>query len=191
MQYIDYLNLPQQVVLILVILFAVSQIIGALINIKGGVDPGILTISKKIKEKHEYNEQLKQLPALMAQTQKEMAEIAKRHEEDTEMFLKQFEIISQCLDKNTKDTTQILIESKRNAIIDFASACANDRPYTREQFNRVFKTYREYEDLIEENGLTNGEVEISIKIIEDEYEKRTRERIFIEDVRNYYRGDLM
>ena len=118
-------------------------------------------------------------------SQKEMAEIAKRHTEDTEMFLKQFEVISTCLDKNTKDTTQILIESKRNAIIDFASACANDRPYTREQFHRIFKTYEEYESLIEENGLTNGEVEISIKIVEDEYEKRTRERTFIEDVRNY------
>ena len=185
MQYIDYLNLPQKIVLVLVILFAVSQVIGAIINIKGGVAPGILTISKKIKEKHEYNEQLKQLPALMAQTQKEMAEIAKRHEEDTEMFLKQFEAISTCLDKNTKDTTQILIESKRNAIIDFASACANERPYTREQFHRIFKTYEEYESLIEENGLTNGEVEISIKIIRDEYEKRTREHTFIEDIRNY------
>ena len=65
MQYIDYLNLPQKIVLVLVILFAVSQVIGAIINIKGGVAPGILTISKKIKEKHEYNEQLKQLPAII------------------------------------------------------------------------------------------------------------------------------
>ena len=56
---------------------------------------------------------------------------------------------------------------------------------TREEFKRIFKTYDEYEDLIEKNGLTNGEVEISIRIIREAYEERLRYGTFLEDMRGY------
>lgn len=94
--------------------------------------------------------------------------------------------LSKKLDKNNADTLSMLIENKRSSIIDFASKVIDDKyPVTREQFNRIFKIYKEYEEIIEENKLTNGEVDISIRIIAEAYENHLKNHAFIEDVRGY------
>lgn len=56
---------------------------------------------------------------------------------------------------------------------------------TREQFNRVFKLYDEYEDLLKQNNLKNGETDIAYRIIKHSYETHMRNHTFIEDVRGY------
>lgn len=90
------------------------------------------------------------------------------------------------LDKNNEDTLALLIDSKRNTIINFAHLVIDeDKPVTREQFNRIFKLYEEYEDIIRKNKMTNGEVDIAIRIIREAYETHMRHRSFIEDIRGY------
>ena len=90
------------------------------------------------------------------------------------------------LDKNNADTLSLLIENKRSAIIDFAQKAIDEKcPVTREQFNRVFKIYKEYEEVIENNGLTNGEVDIAYRIITEAYENHMRNHSFVEDIRGY------
>ena len=90
------------------------------------------------------------------------------------------------LDKNNSDTLSILIDSKRNAIISFASLVIDEsKPVTREQFNRIFKVHQEYESIIESNGMTNGEVDIALSIIKESYEKYMRNHTFVEDARGY------
>ena len=61
----------------------------------------------------------------------------------------------------------------------------DNAPVTREQFNRIFKMYEEYETIIESNGLTNGEVDVAFRIITESYENHMRNHTFIEDVRGY------
>ena len=105
----------------------------------------------------------------------------KRKEQDTLM-----RELSKKLDKNNADTLSLLIENKRSAIIDFSQKAIDEKcPITREQFNRIFKTYIEYEDIIENNGLTNGEVDIAYRIITEAYENHMRNHSFVEDVRGY------
>lgn len=90
------------------------------------------------------------------------------------------------LDKNNAATLSLLIDNKRNTIIDFASKVIDESyPVTKEQFNRIFKIYKEYEEIIEEHGLTNGEVDIAIRIIQESYEQHMKNHTFIEDVRGY------
>ena len=90
------------------------------------------------------------------------------------------------LDKNNEDTLSLLIDNKRSAIINFADLVIDEnKPVTREQFNRIFKLYEEYENIIYENDRTNGEVDIAIRIIRESYEKRVRTHSFVEDVRGY------
>lgn len=90
------------------------------------------------------------------------------------------------LDKNNADTLSLLIDSKRNTIINFADLVIDDKkPVTREQFHRVFKLYKEYEDIITSNKMTNGEVDIAIRIIGESYEKRMSTHSFVEDIRGY------
>lgn len=90
------------------------------------------------------------------------------------------------LDKNNADTLDLLIDGKRDKIIDFANRVADERyPVTHEQFKRVFKLHDEYEKIIEENNMTNGEVKIAYRIIEDSYKKHMENHSFIEDIRGY------
>lgn len=90
------------------------------------------------------------------------------------------------LDKNNEDTLVLLIDSKRNTIINFAHLVIDeDKPVTREQFNRIFKLYEEYEDIIRKNKMTNGEVDIAIRIIRESYETHMRHHSFVEDIRGY------
>lgn len=94
--------------------------------------------------------------------------------------------LNEKLDKNNDVTLSILIENKRSAIICFADKVVDESfPVTKEQFNRIFKIYDEYEEIIEENGLTNGEVDISIRIIRESYEKHLKNHSFVEDIRGY------
>jgi len=94
--------------------------------------------------------------------------------------------LNEKLDKNNADTLSLLIDNKRNTIIDFAEKVIDENNLvTREQFNRVLKLYEEYEKIIEENNLTNGEVDIAHRIITESYEKHMRTHTFVEDVRGY------
>lgn len=90
------------------------------------------------------------------------------------------------LDQNNADTLSLLIDSKRNTIINFADLVIDEnKPVTREQFHRIFKLYEEYEDIIKKNHMTNGEVDIAIRIIKESYEKHMRHHSFVEDIRGY------
>lgn len=94
--------------------------------------------------------------------------------------------ITRMLARNNEDTLSLLVDSKRNVIIDFARLVIDeDKPVTREQFHRVFKIHTEYEEIIERNNMTNGEVDIAIRIIKESYENHLRNHSFIEDVRGY------
>lgn len=94
--------------------------------------------------------------------------------------------LAEKLDRNNADTLSLLIDSKRNTIINFADLVIDEsKPVTREQFHRIFKLYEEYEDIIQKNSMTNGEVDIAIRIARESYEKHIRNHSFVEDVRGY------
>lgn len=118
-----------------------------------------------------------------------MKEVNEHIAESDERRKKQDELMSALndkLDKNNADTLSLLIDSKRNAIINFASKVIDENfPVTKEQFHRILKIYEEYEDIIESNGLTNGEVDIAIRIIREAYENHMRNHSFVEDIRGY------
>ena len=95
-------------------------------------------------------------------------------------------ILEKKVEDNNLIAISLLIEVKRNAIINFASKVIDEKfPVTREQFNRIFKIYEEYEDIIEKHELTNGEVDIAIRIIEESYAEHMKNHSFIENIRGY------
>ena len=94
--------------------------------------------------------------------------------------------LNEKLDKNNADTLSLLIDNKRDTIINFASKVIDENyPVTKEQFKRILKIYEEYENIIKDNKLTNGEVDIAIRIIREAYENHLKNHTFIEDVRGY------
>ena len=94
--------------------------------------------------------------------------------------------VTEALKECTKMTEEMFVQSSRDRIIDFASKVADvNAPVTREEFNRIFKVYKKYEDFLKEHDLTNGEVDIAYRIIKESYEKHMKNHTFVEDVRGY------
>lgn len=207
-----YVSVPTWLIVGLLALFLISQVVGEVIELFGMVSPGFLKLRKKIREKQEkelYRDEmvarceaaLEKNNALFADFQqlysndnmrkrKDWTECVDHDRDDyhehKEENRKQFAELKQELARNSEITLAMFIETKRNAIISFASKVADPHAIvTHEQFRRVFKIYDEYEAIIEENGLTNGEVDVSIRIIRESYAERLKNHAFVEDTRGY------
>lgn len=208
LSYIEYLGLPNTIAIALVVLFLGLQILGEILEFKGKAVPELMKVRKYFARKKEERETLKKIPELVAGMEEKMEKMGEKFDNftahyDTDNIHKRndwivkvnqhlddscgkFEGIEAKVEKNSEITTQILIELDRSAIIDFALYVSNkENPVTREQFNRVFKLYKKYEDIIEENGLTNGEVDISYNLIVEAYEWHMKNHSFIEDLHVY------
>lgn len=199
--YIEYIDLPSKVGISIICLFVVIQVVGEILEFKGKVVPEFVKIRKYFSRKRRERQMAEDVFSSINDMKKYMEEISKHYSPERIKYrdewidsvnkrLAQSDAMTQelnkKLDRNNRDTLSLLVDSKRNALINFASRVVDeDAPATREQFNRAFKLYDEYEKLITENGLTNGEVDIAHRIIEDSYEAHMRNNSFIEDVKGY------
>lgn len=209
--YLEYLNMPEKTVIVIVIVFLIIQIIGEILEFKGMVVPEIIKIRKyftrKKKEREVLNqlstifEEFRRMPETLENVQILLSNVDKHYNTDNiakrdnwiqnvnyklDSYDKLVQELSKKMDKNNEDTLALLIESKRNTIINFASYVIDkNSQVTREQFNRIFKMYEEYEEIIQKNGLTNGEVDIAFRIITESYEKHMKNHTFIEDIHGY------
>lgn len=90
------------------------------------------------------------------------------------------------ISKNNVLTLDLYININRHRIIDFASKVANeDTLISQEEFNRIFKVYRDYEAVLEQHHMSNGEVDVAYRVIVEAYEERLREHTFLENIRGY------
>lgn len=203
--YLEYLkenlNMPTKVGIIIILLFVVIQIVGELLEFKGKVVPEFVKIRKyftrKKKEKEQTNQTLQQVRVLLNDVKEHYNadNITKR---DAWMqwvngravvydaSVAELTGLKDSLAATNELVLDLYINSNRNRIIDFASKIAReDAPVSREEFNRIFKTYNEYEEILEKHNKTNGEVDIAIRIIEESYADHMKNHSFIEDVRGY------
>lgn len=133
-------------------------------------------------DKHYSKDNIAMRDGWMKKVNEHMEDNAKDKEQQESLMRE----LNEKLDENNAVTLSILIENKRGAIIDFASKVIDENyPVTKEQFNRVFKIYKEYEEIISEHEFTNGETDIAIHIIQESYEQHMKNHTFIEDVRGY------
>lgn len=199
--YIEFLNVPAKIAIVLVGLFLVIQVIGELLEFKGKVVPEFAKIRKVFARRKKERMLLQKMEKTIDQVQLTLDDLNQHYSTDNirmrdewmrlvnsklEQYDKSISELGVKLDKNNSDTLSILIDSKRNAIISFASLVIDEsKPVTREQFNRIFKVHQEYESIIESNGMTNGEVDIALGIIKESYEKHMRNHTFVEDARGY------
>lgn len=201
LNYIEYLNIPAKIAIILVGVFFAMQIIGELLEFKGKVVPEFLKIRKYMKRKKEEREIIAQMPEMLAEVKTLLNDVNQHYSADNiakrdrwmdwvnsraKVYDAGIADLEEKIDKNNAITLSLLIDIKRDTIINFASKVIDENyPVTKEQFNRIFKIYEEYEEIIEENELTNGEVDIAIRIIREAYENHMRSHTFVEDVRGY------
>lgn len=211
LDYLTYFNIPEKVFIVLFIVTFIINIIGELLEFKGKVVPEYVKFRKYFNRKKVERQTMKDVVAMMPEVKnaveilpavKETLESLNSHyskdnismrnewmdavnekQDRYDNWAKEFD---KKLDENSQITLSLLIDIKRDAIINFASKVIDTQNLvTREQFKRIFKIYDEYESCIEAHGLTNGEVDVAIRIIRESYESHMREHTFIEDVKGY------
>lgn len=199
--YVEYLNIPAKIAITLIVLFFCMQIVGEILEFKGKVVPEFIKIRKVFARRKHERMVFNDVSSTLKDVKKSLDEMnahysidnirmrddwIKRVNDKLDQYDTNILELGEKLDKNNKDTLSILIENRRSSIIGFASVVIDDnRPVTREQFNRIFKLYQEYEDIIAKNEMTNGEVDIAIRIIKESYENHMRNHTFVEDLRGY------
>lgn len=206
-----YFNLPEKVTLILLSMIFIMNIIGEILEFKGKTVPEYIRFRKYFDRKKLEHKTIQDVVSMMPEV-KEAVEIlpavkqtledlnshygkdnitmrndwmdmVNKKQDEYDTWAKGFE---NKLDENSQITLSLLIDIKRNTIINFASKVIDTKsPVTREQFNRIFKIYDEYEGCIKTHGLTNGEVDVAIRIIKESYENHMKEHTFIEDIKGY------
>lgn len=195
--YVEYINIPTKVAIAVIALFFIMQLVGEFLEFKGKVVPEFVKIRKIFARRKKERLMMQKMEKTLDQVQLTLDDLNRHYSTDNihmrdewikrvNTKLEQYDIsmaeLDRKLDKNNSDTLSILIDNKRNAIISFASLMIDEnKPVTREQFNRIFKLYQEYEAIIQSNGMKNGEVDIAIRIIREAYENHMRSHTFIED----------
>lgn len=199
--YLEYLNTPTKVGAIIILAFVIMQIIGEILEFKGKVVPECVKVRKffarKRQEKTQMADTLRQVQVLLNDVNQHYNEdnIAKRDawmqwvNDRAKVYdesVAELTALKEALSSNNELTLDLYININRNRIIDFASKIANDSvTVSREEFNRIFKTHDEYEDILEKHNKTNGEVDIAMSIIKDSYATHMKNHSFIEDIRGY------
>lgn len=199
LDYMGYLNVSGTVAFVLVAMFLALQVVGELLEFKGKVVPEFLKIRKYFQRKKmereerkieldvmrkmpEMFENIQNLLEISSRRERQMGNIDKRLEQSDMLIID----LNGKIEKNSSDLLSLIIENKRSAIINFASHVVDENSQvTREQFNRIFKIHDEYERIIDENGLVNGEVDIAFRMINEAYETHMRNHTFLEDIRGY------
>lgn len=199
--YLEYLNAPAKVGCVIIICFVAMQVIGELLEFKGKVVPEFLKIRKFFSRRKAEKEEVR---LMLQRVEQKLTDVNTHYSADNitrrDEWMKQVNAygdsiiainktlseVTEALRDNTSLTEEMFVQSSRDRIIDFAMKVADESTVvSREEFNRVFKVYSKYEKYIEERGLTNGEVDVSIQIIREAYEARMKNHTFIEDVRGY------
>lgn len=199
--YIEYLNVPTKVAITLVGIFLIMQVVGELLEFKGKVVPEFVKVRKYFTRKKDEREMLKETLVTLQEVKTLLNNVDRHYSSDNIAMRDQWILnvnqkleehddwrkeFGKKLDQNNKDTLSLLIDNKRDAIINFASyAIDENKPVTREQFKRIFRIHEEYEKIIDKSGITNGEVDIAFRIITESYENHMKNHTFIEDVRGY------
>ena len=208
LDYIEYLNIPEKALLILVSIFFIMQIIGELLEFKGKVVPEFFKIRKIFKrrkeEKDETKKLLEEVKILLGSVDAHYSadNITKRNDWIKRVNDKIIEYdkligeiskisdnligVANALKCCTKMTEEMFVQSSRDRVIDFAAKAGDkESMVSKEEFYRIFKVYKKYEQFLKDHNMTNGEIDIAYRIIQESYEQHIKNHTFIEDVRGY------
>lgn len=171
---------------------ALFTIMAAFVAIKEGVEKFCKAFEfetpwmRKAREKREYMEKVdKQLELLMqreesmeAKHSTDVGQLEGVVEEVRESFAELQNQITALSNKIEQMELNKTIKKLRWDIINFASDLPRRENIPLEQYNIIFNDIKEYEKIIEDNGLTNGQVESSVHVIKKRYEHDLEAGVF-------------
>lgn len=153
------------------LIFGVFILISAIITIYEIIGKFSKIIGKPVK----WVRQKEKDHALLLQTIKRVDILQKEHDESVKQSIRHDELIRSDL----KNLTDLFVEKQINdyrwEIINFSNRVANGETCNKDSYRHCFATYEKYEKLLEENEMENGEVEISMEIINESYKQKLKQ----------------
>lgn len=111
---------------------------------------------------------------LLIQTSQNLIALQEKHVED----MKKSDAHDTEMRNDIKKLTEMFVEKQINdyrwEIINLADKIASGSTVSKECYRHAISTYEKYEKIINEHGLVNGEVEISIEIIKEAYQQKLK-----------------
>ena len=195
------------IAVVLLITFAVLQLIGEFIEAFGKVAPAALKLRKIVAKKLKRDkEQRLETAKTLKDVQKLLEEVnahysadnitqrdewmewvnnrAIVYDEKVEELIALKESLANlatALDANTRTTDNLFKESCRETIINFSHRAMNPMTIiSEEEFRRVFNVYESYERFLQERNEPNGQVENCYAMIREAYRERMKTNNFLE-----------
>lgn len=112
---------------------------------------------------------------LLIQTSQNLIALQEQHGKDVERSDRRDEEIANDIRNLTQMFVDKEIDDMRWEINNFATNVSEGKPCNKDSFKHCIHVYEKYEKILEENGLENGEVEISMEIINDAYRQKLKE----------------
>lgn len=120
---------------------------------------------RKRREEHE----------LLVQTSQNLTVLQEKHKEDVKRSDRRDEEIFADIKRLTNMFVDKEIDDMRWEINNFANKVSEGKPCNKDSFKHCIHMYEKYEKILEENGLENGEVEISMELINEAYKEKLKE----------------
>lgn len=112
---------------------------------------------------------------LLIRTSRNLTALQTQHEHDMQKSDRRDEEISSDIKRLTRMFVDKEIDDMRWEINNFATKVSEGKPCNRDSFKHCIHIYEKYEQILSENGFENGEVEISMELINDAYMRKLRE----------------
>lgn len=112
---------------------------------------------------------------LLTQTAQNLSALQRKHEEDVRQSDKHDEELRNDIKKLTEMFIDKEINDMRWEINNFATKVSEGKPCNKDSYKHCIHTWEKYEKLLAENGLENGEVEISMNIVRESYQEKLKD----------------
>ena len=155
------INFSSVMIAVFVILFGVKSMTSLFewIAIKLGLE------TKWMRAQREEHE-------LLIRTSQTLAALQEKQAQDMTRSDRRDEEIANDIKKLTQMFVEKEIDDMRWEINNFATIVSEGKPCNKDSFQHCIRVYEKYEKILEENGLENGEVEISMQLISDAYKQK-------------------
>lgn len=112
---------------------------------------------------------------LLIRTSRNLTALQAQHEHDMQKSDRRDAEISSDIKKLTRMFVDKEIDDMRWEINNFATKVSEGKPCNKDSFKHCIHIYEKYEQILSENGFENGEVEISMDLINDAYMRKLKE----------------
>ncbi len=188
LQNLAFLNTPTFIVLVLLLIIIVAEIVRGVTTIWGFVAPKLFGIKTKLQERKELDQMILGCQECIHKISETQDAIVEQQNIDRSNSIKydnrireDMKMLHDEIGTVNKVVTNMQISNLRSRILNFAADLTDGKKFTREAYDEILSDYKEYEDMIEANNLTNERVNISHSIILDFYKQSELNHEFLED----------